>query len=152
MPNKICTCCGLPFEKRPQVPNQAYCSLPACQRARRQRWQRDKMQTDPDYRDNQSRNQRAWLDRHPEYWRNYREANPEYVERNKSRQRSKHDLLQEVDIAKMDVSRGMALRAGFYRIEQVSGGDAASSEPWIVEITPLNIGCPCKKDACKDRT
>ncbi|WP_223511352.1 hypothetical protein [Pseudomonas sp. GL-B-19] len=152
MSNKICACCGLAFEKRPQVPNQTYCSLPACQRARRQRWQRDKMQTDPDYRDNQSRNQRAWLDRHPEYWRNYREANPEYVDRNKSRQRSKHDLQQEVDLAKMDVSRGMALRPGLYRIEQISNGDAASSEAWIVEITPLNIDCPCKKDGCKDRT
>ncbi|MHC8307534.1 hypothetical protein [Pseudomonas sp. PB3P13] len=152
MSNKICACCGLPFEKRPQVPNQTYCSLPACQRARRQRWQRDKMQSDPDYRDNQSRNQRAWLDRHPEYWRNYREANPEYVDRNRSHQRSKHDQQQKVDLAKMDVSQGMALRPGFYRIEQISSGDAASSEAWIVEITPLNIDCPCKKDVCKDRT
>jgi len=110
------------------------------------------MQTDPDYRDNQSRNQRAWLDRHPEYWRNYREANPEYVGRNKSRQRSKHDLQQEVDLAKMDVLRGMTLRPGLYRIEQISNCDAASSEAWIVEITPLNIDCACKKDGCKDRT
>lgn len=37
---------------------------------------------DPDYRDNQSRNQRACMDRHPEYWRNYRKAYPEYVKRN----------------------------------------------------------------------
>lgn len=152
MSNKICACCGLSFEKRPQVPNQTYCSLPVCQRARRQRWQRDKMQTDPDYRDNQSRNQRAWLDRHPEYWRNYREANPESVKRNKSRQRSKHDLPQEVDPAKMDVSPGMALLSGFYRVEKISSDGAASSGVWIVEITPLNIGYPCKKDSCKDRT
>ena len=80
MTSKICACCGQPFEPRPQVPNQTYCVLPACQRARRQRWQHDKMQSDPDYRDNQIRSQRAWLERHPEYWRNYRATNPEYVE------------------------------------------------------------------------
>lgn len=152
MSNKICACCGLSFEKRPQVPNQTYCSLPACQRVRRQRWQRDKMQSDPDYRDNQSRNQRAWLDRHPEYWRNYREANPEYVKRNKSRQRSKHDPQQEVDLAKMDVSRVMVLRPGLYRIEQIPSSEVSCCEAWIVEIKPLCIGCPCKKDGCKDRT
>ena len=39
------------------------------QAAIQQRWQRDKMQADPDYRENQLRSQRAWLERHPEYWR-----------------------------------------------------------------------------------
>jgi hypothetical protein len=38
-----------------------------CQRARRQRWQRDKMQADPDCRENQLRSQHAWLERRPEY-------------------------------------------------------------------------------------
>jgi hypothetical protein len=72
MPTKNCACCGEPFTPRPQVPDQAYCSAPACQRERRRRWQSVKMQTDPDYRDNQSRSQRAWLDRNPDYWRTYR--------------------------------------------------------------------------------
>lgn len=75
-------------------------------------------------RDNQSRNQRAWLDRHPEYWRNYREANPEYGKRNKSRQRSKHDLQQKVDLAKMDVLQVMVQRPWLYRIEQIPSGEA----------------------------
>jgi len=51
-----------------------------CQRARRQRWQRDKMQADPDCRENQLRSQRAWLERRPEYWRHYHDINPEYVQ------------------------------------------------------------------------
>lgn len=59
MPTKIRTCCGQPFTARPQVRDQAYCSAPACQRERRLSWQRDKMQPDPDYCDNQSRSQRA---------------------------------------------------------------------------------------------
>ncbi len=42
-----CTCCGKPFEPRPQVPDQAFCSSPNCQRARKRQWQRAKLQSDP---------------------------------------------------------------------------------------------------------
>ena len=54
-----CTCCGKPFEPRPQVPGQAYCSDPDCQRARKRQWQRAKLQSDPDYRSNQRAAQQA---------------------------------------------------------------------------------------------
>lgn len=75
-----CACCDRPFEPRPQVPNQAFCSSPNCQRARKLHWQQDKLRTDPDYRDNQRDAQRAWFDRHPGYWRAYRAANTGIVE------------------------------------------------------------------------
>jgi hypothetical protein len=42
---------------------------------------------DPDYRDNQARAQRAWSERHREYWREYRGSHPEYRERNRQQQR-----------------------------------------------------------------
>ena len=32
-----------------------------------------------EYRDNKNRVQRAWSDRNPDYWRNYRKANPDEV-------------------------------------------------------------------------
>ena len=54
-----CACCGKPFAPRPQVPDQAYCSDPDCQRARKRQWQRAKLQSDPDYRDNQRAAQQA---------------------------------------------------------------------------------------------
>lgn len=75
-----CAHCGQPFQPRPQVPNQTYCSSAECQRARKLRWQQDKLRTDPDYRDNQRDAQRAWFARHPGYWRAYRAANPDAVE------------------------------------------------------------------------
>jgi hypothetical protein len=64
---KVCAGCSIAFEPRPQTPQQEYCSLTNCQRLRRQRWQREKLQNDPDYQDNQSRSQRAWMDRNPDY-------------------------------------------------------------------------------------
>lgn len=152
MTTKICACCGHSFESRPQVPNQSYCSSPVCQRARRQRWQRDKMQTDPDYRENQQRSQRAWLERHPEYWRHYRAINPEYVECNRARQRVRAEPEQKADLAKMDASALLGLLPGIYQISLVPGTIADPDGRVIVEITPVCAECLCKKDACKDRT
>jgi len=77
MESKTCAACGQTFQPHHKVPNQTYCSSPACQKARRQNWQRDKQQSDPDYRDNQRRVQRAWIDRNPDYWREYRKSNSE---------------------------------------------------------------------------
>ena len=54
METRICACCGQPFQPRPQVPNQTYCSSRACQRDRRQSWQRDKLQYDRFYRESPS--------------------------------------------------------------------------------------------------
>lgn len=91
---------------------------------------------DPDYRENQSRNQRAWHDRHPEYWRTYRG--------NSARR------LQGKDQVPPPVN-GLAL-SGIYRIRFEPDFDPAKSDVWIVAITPVCEACPCKKDACKDMT
>lgn len=98
-----CICCGDLFEPRPQTPHQTYCSSPACQRARKRRWQQEKFRNDPDYRDNQRDAQRTWRKRHPEYWRQYRNAHPEYGVRNGVQQRGRSHT-SFGDVAKMDVS------------------------------------------------
>lgn len=110
------------------------------------------MQTDPDYRENQQRSQRAWLERHPEYWRHYRAINPEYVECNRARQRVRAEAEQKADLAKMDASALLGLLPGIYQISLVPGTIADPDGRVIVEITPVCAECLCKKDACKDRT
>lgn len=67
MTTRLCAHCGHPFEPRPQVPDQAFCSAPECQRARKREWQRAKLQSDPDYRINQQAAQRAWSQRNHDY-------------------------------------------------------------------------------------
>ncbi|NMQ29939.1 hypothetical protein E4Q23_20565 [Candidatus Accumulibacter phosphatis] len=69
--------CRQLFRRRPQNPDQCFCSAAACQCERRRRWQAAKRQSDPDYRENQKRAQKAWAERHPDYWRAYREQHPE---------------------------------------------------------------------------
>lgn len=139
MKSKLCAACGQPFRSRPQVPKQSYCSSPECQLERRRRWQREKLLTDPDYRDNQSKAQRAWLDRNPEYWHGYREAHLEYVERNRGQQRSRAKKPKNPAVAKMDVSALMQpFPSGVYRIRTVLVNDVAKMDAWIVEITLLS--------------
>ncbi|AXW56183.1 hypothetical protein CJO93_01330 [Ralstonia solanacearum] len=145
MTTRICACCGQPFEPRSQVPKQTYCSSPVCQRARRQRWQRDKMQNDPDYRENQRRSQRAWHDRNPDYWRYYRSTSPEGQDRKTSRK-------QRANLSSDGSSPTTELRAGLYRIEPARESPGAKMDAWIVQITPVCFDCPCKKDVCKYRT
>lgn len=81
MSKKRCACCDQPFEPRPQVPNQAFCSDPACQRARKRQWQRSKIQADADYQVNHRAAQQAWSERNQDYWRSYRETHPDYQQR-----------------------------------------------------------------------
>lgn len=153
MEPKICPCCGKTFLPRPQVQNQTYCSAPACQRERRQAWQRKKVQSDPFYRENLQDAQRAWRERNPDYSRNYRATNPEYTDRNRAQQRSGPNRRQEFDLTKIDASILMrAIPAGIYRIRPVLQDEFAKMDAWIVEISPVCGECPCKTDACKYRT
>jgi len=120
MQSRRCTGCGHPFRPRPQVPEQRYCPRSECVRERRRSWQTAKRESDPDYRDNQVRAQRAWLKRNPDYWREYRRAHPNYRERNRLLQRERNDQRTEPLIAKMDVSTPeLPLTSGIYGISQV---------------------------------
>lgn len=143
---RCCACCGEPFEPRPQVPDQAYCPAPECQRARKRQWHRAKLQSDPDYRDNQRAAQQAWSQRNPDYWRNHREAQPDHVPRDREQQRPR-DQARNDDLAKMDVCD---LPPGLYRITRHPAFPRESGASWVVEITPVAVTCPRKMDVSRE--
>ncbi|MFV0678786.1 hypothetical protein [Ottowia sp.] len=146
-----CACCGKPFAPRPQVPDQAYCADPDCQRARKRQWQRAKLQYDPDYRDNQRAAQQAWSQRNPDYWRDYRADRPDYAQRNREQQRLRDASVRnqgaDVDLAKMDVCD---LPPGLYRITLHPAFPRESGASWVVEITPVAVTCPRKIDVSRE--
>ena len=151
MQTRQCTACGQPFRPRPQVPQQRYCAAQACQRQRRRGWQRAKLRTDPDYRDNQARAQRAWGERHPEYWREYRARQPQYVERNRVQQQHRDRKRRragrrraEPVLAKRDASTPVGpVPAGTYRLTPVTQDRArlAKRDAWTVQIAVLSAPC-----------
>jgi endogenous inhibitor of DNA gyrase (YacG/DUF329 family) len=127
---RACAHCGQLFQPRPQVPNQAYCPSPECQRVRKVRWQQEKLRTDPAYRDNQRDAQRAWLDRRPDYWKTYRATNPSaVVGGGESVVNEAHTYL-----AKMDVSN---FPPGLYRLQRIDPVSPGEIDTWLVKITPV---------------
>ncbi len=135
MTTKRCASCNNLFQPRPQVPQQSYCPDPECQRERRRKWQRNKLQSDPDYQDNQMRAQQAWTQRNPDYWRDYRESHPEYVERNRILQLARNAKAQDGHVAKMDASNPeIPLPSGVYHLSLVTDAAIAKMDVWTVEI------------------
>ena len=123
MPLRNCAHCGQTFTSCPQVPRQTYCSSSACQRARRQLWLQDRLREDPDYRDNRSRSQRAWLDRNPDYWQSYRAK------------RSQESPLDAKSTSPAAAPNLPALAPGLYLLRVLAPPRPAKTDAWIVELT-----------------
>lgn len=144
MQEKRCACCGGLFRPRPQAPQQMFCAAAACQRERRRRWQQERRQSDADYRENQARAQRSWAQGRADYWRAYRLAHPQYVERNRTLQRGRdaqrRGAQRQGDVlAKKNAStRQSAVSSGTYRLTPASGEDLAKMDGWMVEITVIS--------------
>lgn len=143
---RYCLHCGESFRLRPQVPEQTYCSLPDCQRARKRRWQRTKLQSDPDYQENQRAAQQAWAHRNPDYWRNRRQRL----------------MLGRRDVAGASARRGKGvaegrvkmdacrLPAGVYRIRPHRRSRGSHNDFWLVQITPVRVRRRRKMDASRE--
>ena len=148
MAKRWCAACGGLFVPRRNVPQQRYCSKPACQRTRRQRWQRHKLKSDADYRANQAAAQRRWRERHPDYWRRYRQTHPEYAAHNRERQRTRNRRRRSAGtgpspppIANMDAYRSQKpFRSGTYRLIPVMAGEVAKMDAYVVEMHVLSVG------------
>jgi hypothetical protein len=92
------------LDLNPRSKNQRYCGKKECQRARKRAWQKEKMAVDPDYRANQQECNKAWRDRNPDYWRNYRRSHPAYTEKNRLLQKARRTK-GDACVAKMDASK-----------------------------------------------
>jgi len=138
-----CASCGASFRPCPQVPKQRFCSQLDCQRERRRRWKRRKRQSDADYRDNQARAQRAWSERHQEYWREYRRGHPQYTERNRQQQRVRNARRGAPGnsgvIAKRNVWGALDGEfSGTYVLTPVAQEPIAKRNAWRVRITTIS--------------
>jgi hypothetical protein len=148
MAKRRCAACDCLFAPRPNVPQQRYCSRRACQRARRRRWQRHKLKADADYRANQAAAQQRWGERHPEYWRRYRQSHPEYAARNRERQRTRNRRRRSPapgpspqPIANRDAYRSQKpFRSGTYRLIPVAEPGVAKMDAYLVEMHLISVG------------
>lgn len=97
-----CAHCRQVFIPNPRVKHQEYCGHQICQKARKAKWQRQKMALDSDYRLNQKDAQQQWQEKHSGYWDKYRQSHPEYCQRNRQLQKLRDAKRRAVRLAKMD--------------------------------------------------
>ena len=141
-----CKHCHKKFIPRPQNPNQQYCSESPCQKARKREWQKQKLQSDPAYRDNQRDAQQRWREKHPDYWREYRRRHPHYCDHNRQQQRHRNKQRRSPDaaIAKMDASNSLKyVNTRCYEIRPLVNGRIAKMDASIVEINVISGSSPC---------
>jgi len=139
----ICHGCGQEKIADPrQKGQQKFCGEPACQRARKARWQKTKMKSDPTYRAQELDALKQWRKERPlhRYQREYRETHPEYVEENRRRQRlrnRKHrrEASPEV-IVKMDALT--TLKSDTYLLRPLGSEKIVKMDALVVELTVLN--------------
>lgn len=160
MDRKRCAGCGGLFTSRPNVPLQRFCSNSACQHRRRAHWQRAKLKQDPDYRANQAEAQRRWRERHPHYWREYRQSHPEYSTRNREQQRQRNrrrgrpaPSVSSPRFAKMDgCAEESAVSSGTYWLTPVDKSGIAKMDAYLVKMQIFSKGNGHFWGDCKERT
>jgi hypothetical protein len=135
-----CRCCGSRLKQRPQNRRQGYCSGEACQKERRRQWRRAKLKADSDYRRNQYDSHQRWLEKHPEYWRDYRERHPEYVERNRELQKARDRIKAEL---------GEVSRTGAVLAKSDACPDRSDEISVVYELLPVRSGDLAKSDASR---
>ena len=140
---KTCLCCKKPFNFHPAVRCQRYCSNPECQKARKRKWQKEKLARDSDYRANQAEAQRQWRGRNKDYWKEYRRRNPAYTERNRMGQKERNRRRRSgSEIAKMDELKGKTvIPSGRYRLVPLCNPGIAKMDELIVELGVISRDC-----------
>jgi len=105
METVLCAACSTFFIPRNKL--QIFCSTQRCQHARKALWQKNKLATDPEYKEGQRLAKEKWFQNKPGYWKGYRRGHPEQAERNRSLQkirnmRKRNPSRKTINIAKMD--------------------------------------------------
>jgi len=136
---KICLQCDCQFVLK-RNPNQKYCDQKACQNARKRKWRNEKLERDPDYRENRNAASKRWREKNSAYWRKYRATHQEYSERNrKLRRESKHNSAK-LRFANSDASEQKTLiKTGTYKLVP-NDCKFANSDALIVNISVISRG------------
>ncbi len=94
---KRCRYCRDLFRPDPRVRNQQIaCGQASCRRARKREAQQKWVEKNPDYFSGRYPNTQEWLKEHPGYLRVYKETHPEYVRRNRIKQKQRRQKQKDL--------------------------------------------------------
>ena len=144
-----CRHCGCLFEVCNKVKKHGYCNKKKCLRARKRKWQKQKIKNDETYRKDQKEAQEVWLNNNTDYWKDYRRKNLKYTERNRKKQRKRNQIQRAKSatepilkpIAKMDaLTLENKIISGKYELVPVGPDMIAKMDALIVEINTISQG------------
>jgi len=101
------TCCHCQKSFQPdcrQKDKQRYCSKKACQQARKNKSERNRLQNDPAYKEKRCQQKKEWYKKAPgdRYQAHYRSTHPEYCATNREQQRERNRKHRSAKIVKTD--------------------------------------------------
>lgn len=137
-----CQGCGQekPSEPR-QKGNQKFCGEPVCQRVRKARWQKNKMQTDTTYHAQQLDCLQRWRKERPldRYQNQYLQTHAEYVAENRRKQslrnRKRHVEAPSEMIVKMDALS--QVESDTYIMRPLTSEKIVKMDAFVVELKVL---------------
>jgi len=143
-----CKHCRERKRKNPRLKNnQFYCGEKACQRARRNKWERERLKKDPIYYVHRKKQKAKWRNERPVdvYQRCYRQSHFEYDQKNRELQRSRNTEAKKrqqehpvSNIVKTDsLTPGALVLSGLYAIYPYKTGlgeKIVKTDPLIVEL------------------
>jgi hypothetical protein len=151
-----CACCNKLVN--PRNNSQLYCSDKDCQRFRKNKWQQEKLKSDPLYYESQLDAVRLWRGKSPTYMKEYRENNPKYVtdNREKQKQRRLRYTLEPFlppsnpGVVKMDTTpqktASIPIMTGTYTLIP---GNVVKMDAIMVQLTVLEPVTPLTPQCCK---
>jgi hypothetical protein len=138
MSDRRCRFCQKTFRPSPYQQRQAVCSEPSCQRQRRSEYRQRKLAADAEYRQVCRDSSRKWRAAHPDYWKQYREKNPQSVDRNREQQKRRDHKRHLRHLANNTSAWDLKhSAAGVWLLgpgaEDLANNNAASAQVWIIE-------------------
>ena len=112
-----CCHCGKIVKRNARIKGQRYCGALNCQQARKNKWEKNKLIQDKQYKENRKNQKEQWRKARPgyEYQRSYRKDHPQYEIKNKASQNRRNEKKQK--IVKTDASNSTGgFPPGLYKI------------------------------------
>jgi hypothetical protein len=106
-PLRLCRYCAKPFRPSRFHPAQAVCSNKACQDQRRAASRAQKLSSDAEYREVCRDSARKWRAGNKDYWKQYRERNPQSAAQNRNQQRQRDERQRLLDLANNNLASGL---------------------------------------------
>lgn len=152
MDQRCCCFCQKPFTPSRFHPQQAVCSARFCQDQRGSQSRKRQLAADAEYRQVCRESAQKWRANHPQYWKQYRAAKPEAVERNRVQQQQRDQRRRLVNLANNNVALDLKSSvAGVWLIGPASGhlanNNLASTQVFILQRGPGQQ--PLPETSCK---